>query len=284
MITGILVYRLVCLKQPRISFTFNVHIQSFRFPHCKIDASKNQFIQYSGWHAGFTSEIQVCNETTNVHLFCFMTDGNMYASCKRFPLNGSMCFFVICPCKQSAECLATGQREKPDHACLYIISLEFFLSSVSKNKNWVYHWSYPHDVLLKMSWLSERDRASKGSFDSGDSASGWYSRTGSVVWTVNENIINDGNAWRWWCHGSSPQLRHEKRQEWQPWTNTENRRLEPFPLLIELSSSHSNGWRRENFSRKKWRDLTSLAVILKQAARIITLLPSHHSVLCTLGL
>lgn len=140
-------YRLVCLKQPRINSTFNVHFQSFRFP--LMMQAKINLYSIPGWHAGFTSEIQVCNETTNVHLFCFMTDGNMYASCKRFPLNSSMCFFVICPYKQSAECLATGQREKPDHACLYMISLVFFLSSVSKNKNGVDHWSYPHDVLLK---------------------------------------------------------------------------------------------------------------------------------------
>jgi hypothetical protein len=40
-----------------------------------------------------------------------------------------------------------------------------------------------------MSWLSERDWASGGRFDSGVGASGWYSRTGSVVWPITENIL-----------------------------------------------------------------------------------------------
>lgn len=53
-----------------------------------------------------------------------------------------------------------------------------------KLKNGVYHWAYPYDIILKMSWLSERERASGGSFDSLIPLF-----CGSVVWPVTENII-----------------------------------------------------------------------------------------------
>lgn len=143
---------------------------------------------------------------------------------------------------KSSICVLWNWTNKKAWSCSSLHNLHGAFPFKCKLKNGVCHWAYPYDIILKMSWLSERDWASGGRLDSGDGASGWYSRTGSVV------LWFRCLAYHWEHYKTLGTLRtgdvialrlssDRRKDRSNSHEQIQNRRLEPFPLLIELSGA-----------------------------------------------